>query len=146
MIRLRNSIRLDHAKAVAKFKARMRQLTCRSWGVSNSVKVQKLNQLIRGWINYFKIGSMKSLCAELDNNIRYRLRMCIWKHWKTPKNRAKNLIKLGIPAWSAWKTAYISGYAKVCRSWDVHQTISNARLEEFGLISMKDYYVKRITC
>ena len=135
-----------HAKAVAKFKARMRQLTCRSWGVSNSVKVQKLNQLIRGWINYFKIGSMKSLCAELDNNIRYRLRMCIWKHWKTPKNRAKNLIKLGIPAWSAWKTAYISGYAKVCRSWDVHQTISNARLEEFGLISMKDYYVKRITC
>ena len=135
-----------HAKAVAKFKARMRQLTCRSWGVSNSVKVQKLNQLIRGWINYFKIGSMKSLCAELDNNIRYRLRMCIWKHWKTPKNRAKNLIKLGIPAWSAWKTVYISGYAKICRSWDVHQTISNARLEEFGLISMKDYYVKRITC
>lgn len=135
-----------HAKSVAKFKARMRRYTCRSWGVSNRVKVQKLNQLIRGWINYFKIGSMKSLCAQIDTNIRYRLRMCIWKHWKTPKNRAKNLIKLGIPAWSAWKTAYISGYAKVCKSWDVQQTISNARLAEFGLISMKDYYMKRITC
>ena len=48
-----------HAKAVTKFKKRMKELTCRSWGVSNSYKVKKLNQLIRGWINYFKIGSMK---------------------------------------------------------------------------------------
>ena len=48
-----------HAKSVAKFKKRMKELTCRSWGVSNSYKVMKLNQLIRGWINYFKIGSVK---------------------------------------------------------------------------------------
>ena len=48
-----------HAKSVAKFKKRMKELTCRSWGVSNSYKVTKLNQLIRGWINYFKIGSVK---------------------------------------------------------------------------------------
>ena len=59
------------------------------------VKVEKLNQLIRGWINYFKIGSMKMLCRELDSNIRYRLRMCIWKHWKTPQNSAKKFVKLG---------------------------------------------------
>ncbi len=43
-----------HAKSVAKFKKRMKGLTCRSWGVSNSYKVEKLNQFIRGWINYFK--------------------------------------------------------------------------------------------
>ena len=136
-----------HPKAVAKFRVQMKKLTCRSWGVSNANKVEKLNQLIRGWINYFKIGSMKGLCGQLDSNIRYRLRMCIWKHWKTPKNRAKNLIKLGIPAWSAWKTAYLHGYAKPARSWDVHQAISNKRLAEFGLISMLDYYAaRRVTC
>lgn len=39
-----------HAKSVAKFKKRMKELTCRSWGVSNSYKVKKLNQLIRCWI------------------------------------------------------------------------------------------------
>nr|WP_243117675.1 group II intron maturase-specific domain-containing protein [Extibacter muris] len=39
----------------------MKKLTSRSWGVSNSYKISKLNQLIRGWINYFKIGSMKRL-------------------------------------------------------------------------------------
>ena len=74
-----------HLKAVVKFKAQMKKLTRRSWGVSNSYKVLKLNQLIRGWINYFRIGSMKGLCERLDSNIRYRLRMCIWKHWKTPQ-------------------------------------------------------------
>ena len=117
-----------HPKAVAKFKAQMKKLTCRSWGVSNAYKVQKLNRLIRGWINYYKIGSMKVLCERLDSNIRYRLRMCIWKHWKTPKNRAKNLIKLGIAAWSAWKIAYLHGYARPARCWDVHQAISISRI------------------
>jgi hypothetical protein len=43
-----------HIKSVAKFKAKMKQLTCRSWGVSNTYKVKKLNELIRGWINYFQ--------------------------------------------------------------------------------------------
>ena len=136
-----------HPKAVAKFKAQMKKLTCRSWGVSNDYKVLKLNQLIRGWINYFKIGSMKSLCKGLDSNIRYRLRMCIWKHWKTPKNRAMNLIKLGVPKWAAWRTAYAKGYARVCRASDVSQAISNKRLAAFGLISMLDYYTARCsTC
>lgn len=32
----------------------MKQLTCRSWGVDNAYKVQKLNQLIRGWITTSK--------------------------------------------------------------------------------------------
>ncbi|MGL5437288.1 MAG: group II intron reverse transcriptase/maturase [Lachnospiraceae bacterium] len=135
-----------HAKSVAKFKARMKQLTCRGWGVSNRTKVQKLNQLIRGWINYFRIGKMKTLCGKLDRNIRYRLRMCIWKHWKTPRNRAKNLIKLGIPRWSAWKTAYHHGYAKVCKWGDIIQAINPKRLAEFGLISMQEYYMKQSLC
>ena len=136
-----------HAKSVAKFKKRMKELTCRSWGVSNSYKVEKLNQLIRGWINYFKIGSMKKLCKALDGNIRYRLRMCIWKHWKTPQNRAKNLIKLGVPYWSAWKTAYIHGYARPARCGDLQIAISNKRLATFGLVSMLDYYTERcVTC
>ena len=137
-----------HAKSVAKFKKRMKELTRRSWGVSNSYKVDKLNQLIRGWINYFEIGRMKSLCAELDRNIRYRLRMCIWKHWKTPQNRAKNLVKLGIPKWAAYRTAYNGkAIARVCSKTDIQRAISPKRLKQFGLISMLDYYTERcVTC
>ena len=137
-----------HPKAVAKFKAQMKKLTCRSWGVSNSYKVQKLNQLIRGWINYFKIGSMKGLCEKLDSHIRYRLRMCIWKHWKTAKNRARNLMKLEVPRWAAYKIAYCGDrYARLARNGWVQKAISNKRLADFGLISMTDYYAKRrVTC
>ena len=104
-----------HTKAVERFKARMKELTCRSWGVNNAHKVKKLNELIRGWINYFKIGSMKGLCEKLDANIRYRLRMCIWKHWKTPQNRAKNLIKLGISYKRKTNPIRISFHARLLR-------------------------------
>lgn len=133
-----------HAKSVEKFKARMRQLTCRSWGVSNDYKIKKLNELIRGWINYFKIGSMKTLCRKIDSNIRYRLRMCIWKHWKTPQNRAKNLMKLGNPQWAAFRTAYTGAHiARVCSMTDIQRAISPNRLKKFGLIAMVDYYTER---
>ena len=137
-----------HVKSVAKFKARMKELTCRSWGVSNSYKVQKLNQLIRGWINYFKIGSMKGVCAKLDSQIRFRMRMCIWKHWKSPQNRAKNLIKLGINRRFAWSTAYYGAHiARVCQGGAMNIAVTKERLTRFGLVSMLDYYTERcVTC
>ena len=137
-----------HPKAVAKFKAQMKKSTCRSWGVSNDYKVNKLNQLIRGWINYFKIGSMKGLCERLDSNIRYRLRMCIWKHWKTPKNRAENLMKLGISRKYAWSTAYTGArIAYVCQRGAMNMAVTKERLTRFGLVSMVDYYAeRRVTC
>ena len=137
-----------HPKAVAKFKAQMKKLTGRSWGVSNSYKVFKLNQLIRGWVNYFRIGSMKSLCERLDSNIRFRLRMCIWKHWKTAQNRAENLIKLGISRKFAWSTAYYGAHiAHVCQGGAMNMAVTKERLIRFGLVSMADYYAeRRVTC
>ena len=137
-----------HTKSVAKFKKRMKELTCRSWGVSNSYKVEKLNQLIRGWINYFRIGSMKTLCRDMDKHIRYRLRMCIWKQWKTPQNRIKNLMKLGVDKDTAWITAYTgSRIAYVCQHRVINFAINKERLTRFGLVSMLDYYTERcVTC
>ena len=137
-----------HQKSVQKFKMKMKKLTSRSWGVSNSYKVEKLNELIRGWINYFKIGRMKTLCRELDQNIRYRLRMCIWKHWKTPKNRAKNLIKLGVNRRWAYGTAYSGArIAYICQRGAMNSAVTKERLTRFGLVSMLDYYTERcVTC
>ena len=137
-----------HPKAVAKFKAQMKKLTGRSWGVSNSYKVFKLNQLIRGWVNYYRIGSMKSLCERFDSNIRFRLRMCIWKHWKTAQNRAENLIKLGISRKFAWSTAYYGAHiAHVCQGGAMNMAVTKERLTRFGLVSMADYYAeRRVTC
>ena len=133
-----------HQISVQKFKIKMKKLTSRNWGVENAYKVKKLNEQIRGWINYFKIGSMKGLCEKLDANIRYRLRMCIWKHWKTPQNRAKNLIKLGISCKYAWSTAYSGArIAYVCQRGAMNIAVTKERLTRFGLVSMLDYYVER---
>ncbi len=122
----------------------MKKLTSRSWGVSNSYKVMKLNQLIRGWINYFIIGSMKRLCENFDARIRIRLRMCIWKFWKTPQNRAKNLIKFGVERRAAYKIASCcDSYACLANNGHIKTAISNKRLTQFGLVSMLDYYIER---
>lgn len=136
-----------HQKSVMEFKARMKELTKRSWGVSNKYKVIKLNQLIRGWVNYFKIGSMKTLCKTMDERIRTRLRMCIWKFWKKPRRRMLNLIKLGINSNWAKCTAYSrKGYARLCGSGAVVHAISKERLTQFGLVSMYDYYIEKSHC
>ncbi len=133
-----------HPYAVAKFKAQMKEFTCRSWGVSNGHKIGRINQLIRGWVNYFKIGSMKGLCEWLDSQIRYRLRMCIWKQWKIPQNRAKNLIKLGISRKFAWSTAYYGAHiARVCQRGAMNMAVTKERLTRYGLVSILDYYAER---
>ena len=74
--------------------------------------------------------------------------LCIWKHWKTPRNRAKNLMKLEVPRWAAFKIAYSGDrYARLAHNGWVQKAISNKRLADFGLISMLDYYTTRcVTC
>jgi len=132
-----------HQISVKKLKEKLKQLTSRSWGVSTSHRVLKLKQLIVGWVNYFKIGQMKTLCKELDEHLRFRLRMCIWKQWKKVKTRYKNLQKLGIPREKAWEWANTrKGYARVARSFILCRTITNERLKKFGLVSLLDQYQK----
>ena len=135
-------------KSLDKVMKKVRKLTSRKWGVSNSYKAQKIAEVVRGWINYFKIGSILTVSRKLDTVIRYRFRMCIWKHWKTPQNRAKNLMKLGIDRITAYKVGYCSrAYAHVCSCGAVNIAITNKRLASFGLISMLDYYTERcVTC
>ena len=120
--------------------AKAKESERRSWGVSNKHKVFKLSQLIRGWINCFKIGSMKGLCREMDSHIRYRLRMCIRKRLKTLEDRAKNLMKQGVPRWAAFNVAYTGNrYARMSKNGWVDKAIRNKRLAAYGLISMSDY-------
>lgn len=115
-------------------------LTSRKWGVSNSYKAQKIAEVVRGWINYFKIGSILTATRRLDTVIRYRFRMCIWKHWKNPKTRYKNLVKLGVSKKNAKSAAGFHGYARVCRTETICYAMSNARLKKFGLLSAEEYF------
>lgn len=61
-----------------------------------SVTFKKLNQMIRGWIQYFKISSIKVFLEEFVQWLRHKVRCIIIKQWKRPRTIYKNLMKLNI--------------------------------------------------
>lgn len=132
-----------HKESVEHFKYKMKQLTRKNWSVDTKYQIERMNQLIRGWVNYFKIGYMKGLLSKIDSHTRVRLRMCIWKKWKTAKNRRKNLIKLGMSGYNAYRNSHSSkGAIRIAYSWVLTTTITNKRLAKFGLISCVEHYNK----
>ena len=60
---------------------------------------------IRGWLGYLGIASITTTMQEWDNWLRRRFRMYIWKQWKKPQTRYRNLRKLGVPEKHARMTA-----------------------------------------
>ena len=61
-----------------------------------SVTFKKLNQMIRGWIQYFKISSIKVFLEEFGQWLRHKVRCIIIKQWKRPRTIYKNLMKINI--------------------------------------------------
>ena len=63
-----------HPKSVRKLKDKIREITGRSNGMSIEYRNARLNQVIRGWVNYFKLADMKTLMQQLDEWTRSRIR------------------------------------------------------------------------
>ena len=61
-----------------------------------SVTFEKLNQMVRGWIQYFKISSIKVFLEEFSQWLRHKMRCIIIKQWKRPRTIYKNLMKINI--------------------------------------------------
>ena len=104
---------------------------------------QVLHEMIRGWMGYFKMADMKATLEEIDQWLRRRIRMCIWKAWKCPKTRVKNLIKCGIkPYWAyMWGNAS-KGYWAVAGSGIMQQAAPTCNLRRAGYPCLMDYYVQ----
>ncbi len=92
--------------SVKRIMGKIRELMWKARGCSLTKVIGELVPLLRGWINYFRLSSVKIAFEELDEWIRRRLRCVIWQHWKKPLTRAKRLIQRGIEK----ETAYISAY------------------------------------
>ena len=95
-----------HLKSIQKFKRKLKQLTRRSWSISLDERITKLNQVIRGWINYFRIADMKMYMKDITSHLNRRIRCIIWKQWKIFKHRIICLIRLGIDKNMAKACAY----------------------------------------
>jgi RNA-directed DNA polymerase len=84
-----------HEKSLRRFRERVRVTTARERGRSLTAVVGELNGLLRGWAGYFRPGLSATLAGELDHWIRRRLRAYVWKQWKLPRTRVRNLMALG---------------------------------------------------
>lgn len=120
-----------HLKSIQKFKRKLKQLTKRSWSISIEERIKRLNQVTRGWINYFRIADMKSTMKEISSHLRRRIRCVVWKQWKTCKNRIEMLIRLGIKEEEARKLSYSrKGLWNNSLNLTISLALSNARIEK----------------
>lgn len=59
-----------------------------------SLVFTKVNQVARGWINYFKIGGMKVFLTKFSQWLRHKIRVVIIKQWKLPRRIYTNLMRI----------------------------------------------------
>lgn len=133
-----------HKESVQKFKRKLKELTNRNRSMAFAERVKQLNWVIRGWINYFALGSMKTAMKDIDAHMRTRLRVIIWKQWKVPKKRQWGLQKLGTDKDRARVTSYCGDrYQWIVTKTCVTKAISKEKLSQAGLVSCYDYYMER---
>jgi hypothetical protein len=128
-------------KAWKRLKQSVKTITRKTSPLTFDERIQKINEVQRGWLNYFRGTSIQGKLRDLDGWLRNRLRYCIWKNWKKPERRRKNLIRLGVDPDHAyqWSRTRKGGWA-IAQSPIMGTTITLKRLKQRGYISMQELY------
>ena len=132
-----------HLKSYQKLVRKLKQLTDRSWSISLDNRIKKINYVVRGWVNYFRIANMKNKITKIDEHLRVRVRVIIWKQWKKIRKKCESLQKLGVPFEIAFNCANTrKGYYQICKTRYIQFAINNERLRKRGLVFLLDQYEK----
>ncbi|MFN4050357.1 MAG: group II intron reverse transcriptase/maturase, partial [Acinetobacter pittii] len=127
-------------KAWKKLKQSVKECTRKTTPMTITERVAKLKAIQRGWLNYFRLANIAGKLQRIDGWLRNRLRYCIWKAWKKPERKRKNLIRLGVapPMAYAWSRTRKGGWA-IAQSPILTSTITLARLAKRGYESMEEH-------
>lgn len=129
------------SKSVKRMKHKIREITSRSKPYPMEVRIEKLNQFLMGWCGYFSLADTSSNFQKLDSWIRRRLRMCLWKQWKKPKTKIRNLIRLGVPSGKAYEWGNSrKGYWRLSHSPVLDITLDSSYWDYQGLKSLQLRY------
>lgn len=132
-----------HLKSYQKIKRKLKQLTCRRKSISLDERIKQINYTVRGWVNYFRIANMKNAIQKIDEHLRTRIRVIIWKQWKKASRKEKALMQLGVRPDIAHNLANTSkGYQLVAKTDWMKFAINIERLRKRGLIFLSDQYQK----
>ena len=130
-----------HAKSMQKFKDNLRTLSSRKSVQSIKPALARIKRCALGWLNYYGIADMKNPIEELNQWLCHRIRMCIWKQWKKPKTKYRNLVRLGIPEAYAFMTANSrKGYWRTTQTSSVNRAMSKQRLINSGYYDLAVAY------
>ena len=121
-------------RALARFKARVREITRRAKGVSIETTIAELARYMRGWANYFGFCETPEVLVYLTRWVRLRLRAALWRQWKTPRRRRASLLELGVRPQLASNTAGSGrGPWYLARGKALSVGLSNAYFGSLGL-------------
>ncbi|MDZ7898291.1 MAG: group II intron reverse transcriptase/maturase [Arcicella sp.] len=131
-------------ESIQRLKSKIRSKTQRNAGLNYEQKIKVLNPIITGWVNYFRLSNASKVMEDLDGFTRTRLRMGIWKEWKSGKTRIKNLIKLGIEKGKAYQWGHSSKqYCRVAHSPILSRSLDNKFFAGKGYVGFSNYYKER---
>jgi RNA-directed DNA polymerase len=88
-------------KALDKFKDRIREITCRTRGISLQQMIADLTPYLIGWRGYFGFCQTPRVLTNLEAWIRRRLRLYLWRQWRNGHNRFTELRRFGIAKFAA---------------------------------------------
>ena len=130
-----------HGKSWKKMKSKLKELSSRKSCQSMRPSLQTIKVYMRGWLNYYGVADMKKKMEELNSWLYHRIRMCIWKQWKKPKTKLRNLKKLGIPEYFAQMAANSrKAYWFTSNTTTVKRALSKERLINSGFYDLATAY------
>ena len=130
-----------HPKSWKKFKAKLKELSSRRSVQSIRPALDKIKVYARGWLNYYGLADMKKPIEDINSWLYHRIRMCIWKQWKKPKTKMKNLLKLGVSNDLAMQAANSRrGYWFVTHTVAVNIALTKERLIHNGFYDLAIAY------
>ena len=126
--------------------AKIRELMQMGRGRNIGRTIQDLNPLLRGWAAYFRWAQVFRVLEDLDGWIRRKLRCILWRQWKKPYTRGKNLMKAGLGEERAFRSAFNQRgpWWNSGRS-HMNQAFPKKYFDQLGLVSVLET-VQRLQC
>ncbi len=124
-------------QSVARFRAKVQELTRRSIGRSLLTVITILRTYLTGWHGYYGFAEVPWELRKLEKWVRRRLRSLIWAQWKTRKQRFKQLRRRGVNYDLAQRTAGSSkGPWRISLSPALSVALPNAYFRQLGIPSL----------
>lgn len=91
--------------SIERLRHAVRQVCAQGRGWALPKTIERLNPILRSWMNYFSLTQSRRPLEELDAWVRRRLRCVVWRQWKKPKTRESKMRSLGLDAQRAWRSS-----------------------------------------